>query len=97
MTHEPDPPVAPGQLELSLGDVAERRLRAPTVGPFTDEGDRALIVEALRLGFPAILTTDLRSMWRHRRWLYPRGLELWRPSDVLRAAGYRIPPDPSLN
>lgn len=88
------PPIDPGQLQLPLGHVAERPLTAPLFGPFADEGDRALIMEARRLGFPAILTTDLRSLWRHRRWLYPFGVELWRPSDVLRAAGYRIPSVP---
>jgi hypothetical protein len=51
-------------------------------GPFNDVGDRELIREALCLGVPGILTTDLKSFWRHRRWLFDRGVEVWRPSHV---------------
>jgi hypothetical protein len=60
---------------------------APAFGPFADAGDRALIREAIRGGFPAILTTDIRSFWRFRSWLYPHGLEVWRPSDAWQAMG----------
>lgn len=52
------------------------------LGPFNDVGDRLLIREALRLEIYAILTTDLRTFWRHRRWLYAHGLEVWRPTDL---------------
>jgi hypothetical protein len=34
---------------------------------------------------PVILTTDLRTFWRHRFWLYEQGVEVWRPSDVRQA------------
>jgi hypothetical protein len=34
------------------------------------------------LGVPAILTTDLKSFWRHRQWLFGRGVEVWRPSHL---------------
>ena len=79
------------QLRFDLSPVTEVPFSAPSFGPFRDEGDRALILEAQRFGFPTILTTDLRSFWRHRSWLYPYGIELWRPSDVLRSWGFRVP------
>lgn len=50
-----------------------------------DPGDRELIRDALLSGVPAILTTDLRSFWRHRSALHEYGLEVWRPSDALAA------------
>lgn len=53
-----------------------------TSGPIADAGDRMLIAEARRHGIPAILTTDLRTFWRHRDWLYRSGVEIWRPSDL---------------
>jgi hypothetical protein len=56
----------------------------PAFGPFADAGDRVLIRSALRAGIPRILTTDLNSFWRHRRSLYPLGIEVWRPTDVLK-------------
>lgn len=52
---------------------------------FPHQGDRALILDALLSGVPAILTTDLRSFWAHREALYAFGLEVWRPSDALSA------------
>jgi hypothetical protein len=52
------------------------------LGPFSDEGDVELIREALSLGVPGILTTDLKSFWRHRHWLYGHGVEVWRPSHL---------------
>lgn len=54
----------------------------PTLGPFLNAGDRALIRVAQRAGIPMILTTDLKSFWRHRRALYPLGIEVWRPTDL---------------
>lgn len=51
-------------------------------GPFNDAGDRELIREALCLKVPGILTTDLKSFWRYRRWLFDRGVEVWRPSHL---------------
>jgi hypothetical protein len=56
----------------------------PAFGPFLDAGDRVVIRSALRAGIPTILTTDLKSFWRHRRCLYPLGIEVWRPTDVLK-------------
>ena len=52
------------------------------LGPFTDAGDRLLIAEARYHGIAAILTTDLRTFWQHRGWLYRSGVEVWRPSDL---------------
>ena len=54
---------------------------AESMGPFRDVGDRLLIAEARTLGQWAILTTDFRTFWRYRGWLYEHGLEVWRPSD----------------
>lgn len=39
----------------------------------------------MRTALPAILTTDLRTFWRHCTWLYHQGVEVWRPSDVRQA------------
>jgi hypothetical protein len=61
------------------------RAKPTTLGPFTDRGDCALISDADRSGVPVILTTDLRTFWRHREWLYRRGIEVWRPTDVRQA------------
>jgi hypothetical protein len=68
-------PIEPARSPLSADCV-------PTFGPFLDAGDRVLIRSALRAGIPTILTTDLNSLWRHRRCLYPLGIEVWRPTDV---------------
>ncbi|MBA2360445.1 MAG: hypothetical protein H0V79_05830 [Actinobacteria bacterium] len=40
------------------------------LGPFGGAGDCALIRDALRAEVPVILTTDLRTFWRHCFWLY---------------------------
>lgn len=88
-------PVSQHQLSFDLNDPVPSTPTAPEFGPFRDAGDRALILEAMRHGFPAILTTDLRSLWRFRRWLYPLGVEIWRPTDLLRAYGYEPVPIPS--
>ncbi len=69
--------------QLTLFD--EPREQFVSRGPFHDPGDVSLIREAQSLSVPAILTTDLRSFWRYRRWLYSYGVEIWRPSDVCRA------------
>jgi hypothetical protein len=78
------PTVADDQLSLEIGP-APWPISAecfPKFGPFPDAGDRALIRAALRAGVPTILTTDLNSFWRHRRALYPLGIEVWRPTDL---------------
>jgi hypothetical protein len=93
---EPAPAVSEHQLSFDLQDRRGSQLGAiPSFGPFRDIGDRAMIIEAIRHGFPAILTTDLRSFWRHRRWLYPFRVEVWRPTDLMRAHGYEPLPAPS--
>lgn len=74
----------PGQLRLALGKTAERVSFPPPFRPFRDRGDCSLVREALRAGVAGILTTDIRSFWRHRRSLYPLGVEVWRPSDLLK-------------
>lgn len=69
-----------GQMVLpGLGQAWETEER---LGPFQDAGDRQLIREALLYELPAILTTDLKTFWRHRTWLYSHGLEVWRPTDL---------------
>ena len=67
----------PDQMVLPLLRQNEGRL-----GPFYHAGDVALIAEAMSLGMSAILTTDLRSFWNHREWLFEKGVEVWRPSDL---------------
>jgi hypothetical protein len=83
-----------GQLELPFDPPIPRLPlpAAPPFGPLADAGDRAVLREAVRHGCPAILTTDLRSFWRFRRWLYQFGVEVWRPTDAWVAIGG----DPSL-
>lgn len=70
-----------------LGVATVEEIVAPdgVLGAFRDDGDRALIRDALLSGTPAILTTDLRSFWAHREELYDLGVEVWRPSDALAA------------
>ncbi|HEV7566489.1 MAG TPA: hypothetical protein VGO31_11065, partial [Microbacteriaceae bacterium] len=78
------PAVADGQLELGI-NAPLWPLSAeciPEFGPFRDAGDRALIHDAFRAGIPVILTTDLKSFWRHRRALAPFQIEVPRPSDL---------------
>jgi hypothetical protein len=78
-------PVADRQLPLF--EQATSFLSAesvPSFGPFADAGDRLLIRQAMRAGIPCILTTDIKSLWMHRRALYPFGIEVWRPSDLWR-------------
>jgi hypothetical protein len=73
-------PAPPDQ--LAIPGIVDKRA---VVGPFGGAGDCALIRDALRAEVPVILTTDLRTFWRHRLWLYERGVEVWRPSDVRQA------------
>jgi len=72
----------PGAGQTRLPGIDDGFTHAAAFGPFRDEGDRLLIREALSLGVSAILTTDLKTFWRHRGWLYARGVEVWRPSDL---------------
>lgn len=86
--------VAPDPDQLHLFEVEPSRRRDPLIedslGPFTDEGDRALICDAVHANVPAILTTDVRSFWTHRAWLYQQGIEVWRPRDLWVAIDPRI-------
>lgn len=78
------PEVADGQLALEIAPP-QWPLSSdciPPFGPFRDAGDRALIRDAARSGICTILTTDLKSLWVHRRALYPFGIEIWRPTDL---------------
>jgi hypothetical protein len=68
--------------QLAIPSINEQRA---AIGPFGGAGDCALIRDALRAEVPVILTTDLRTFWRHRLWLYEQGVEVWRPSDVRQA------------
>jgi hypothetical protein len=78
------PEVADGQLALEIAPPLWPLSAdcVPAFGPFADGGDRALIRDAMRAGISTILTTDLKSFWRHRRTLYPLGIEIWRPTDL---------------
>jgi len=79
-----EPVADPDQLQLFDTPSVRRRDTAIErgFGPFADEGDRALICDAVRANIPAILTTDVRSFWAHRAWLYQAGIEVWRPRDL---------------
>jgi hypothetical protein len=76
----PEQPI-PGQLPL-LDVGPPLSLEQQHFGPFRNPGDVALINEALRHQVPAILTTDIKSFWRFRAWLFEKGLEVWRPTDL---------------
>lgn len=80
----------PGQLRLVTDDEPEPQ-EDTQLGPFRHRGDVALIreVEALE-DVNAILTVDLASFWRHRGWLYDRGIEVWRPSDLCWAMTHEL-------
>jgi hypothetical protein len=73
----------PNQLRLAL--PRESLMDVPTgwLQAIPDAGDRQLLREARSAGVPAVLTTDLRSLWRNRGSLYAFGIEVWRPSDAL--------------
>jgi hypothetical protein len=76
----PERPI-PGQLRLlEVGTLLS--LEQQRFGPFRNPGDVALIKEALRHQVPAILTTDIKSFWRFRAWLFEKGVEVWRPTDL---------------
>jgi hypothetical protein len=75
-------PIQPAGAPLSPESV-------PPLGPFRDPGDRALIRDAIRAGVPTILTTDIRSFWRHGSFLRPLGIAVMRPTDVVAAMSRR--------
>lgn len=50
---------------------------------FPDHGDRVLIGEALFAGVQTLMTTDLRTIWRHRDAAAALGLAIVRPQDLL--------------
>jgi hypothetical protein len=76
---EPGESVDRDGVGLDSGHVADR-----DVGPGAVE-QRADPFAQLLSGVPAILTTDLRSFWAKREVVLEYGLEVWRPSDALRA------------
>jgi hypothetical protein len=78
------PEVADGQLTLEIAPPLWPLSAdcVPAFSPFGDTGDRALVRDAMRAGISTILTTDLKSFWRHRGALYPLGIEIWRPTDL---------------
>ncbi len=78
------PPVIPGQLTLPVEPAFWPHADecVPQLGPLRDAGDRALVRAAIRAGIPAILTTDLKTFWRHRKAFYGLGVEIWRPMDL---------------
>ena len=70
---------------LGVSSIAEIVADGGPLHFLRDTGDRALARDALLASVPAILTSDLRSFWSHRQFLYGLGLEVWRPSDALDA------------
>ena len=86
LLQRPGPMLSPVMLK-GLGVDTEEQVIAPD-GPLRslrDEGDRLLVRTALLAGVRGILTTDLRSFWSQRETLFPLGIEVWRPSDALKA------------
>ena len=85
---DPTPEARINPLILKALGVTESKEIVEDDGPLgvlNDMGDRMLVRDALLAGVPAILTTDLKSLWRHRAALYDLGVEIWRPSDALTA------------
>ncbi len=78
------PEVHEDQLELPLivPRLSLDSASVPPFGPFRDAGDRALIRDALRSGIARILTTDIKSFWRHRRCVAGLGIEILRPTQL---------------
>lgn len=83
----PGPDVSPDQLTLFEMEAAVPGHAAPgePLALLSDVGDRALVRDAIRSRIPSILTTDLRSFWSRRHAVQSYGIEVWRPTDVLRA------------
>jgi hypothetical protein len=78
------PDVHDRQLVLQLTDApfSLNDASVPAFGHFRDAGDRALIRDAVRCGIPRILTTDIRSFWRHRSHVRCLGIEILRPTEL---------------
>ena len=81
-TARPSPLILRG---LGVSSLEEIVAADGPLAEFRDSGDRELVRDALLGGVPAILTTDLRSFWAKREVVLEYGLEVWRPSDALRA------------
>lgn len=80
--HRPSPLILRGLGVTTFEEVIEE------TGPLAylpDVGDRQLVREAIFAGVPAILTTDLKTLWSHRESLGTLGLEVWRPTTLLDA------------
>jgi hypothetical protein len=88
----PQPDVSPDQLTLFEMEAVAPGYAAldEPLALLRDVGDRALVRDAIRAGIPSVLTTDLRSFWRRRHDIYGYGIEVWRPTDVLRAYGGEV-------
>jgi hypothetical protein len=84
LTIQRGPEVSEDQLALPIAPPRSLLTddAVPAIGPFRDAGDRALIHDAVRAGIPTILTTDIRSFWRHRAYLRPIGIAVLRPTEV---------------
>jgi hypothetical protein len=81
----PQPNVSPDQLmlfEVEPSMPGHAALDEP-LSHLSDDGDRALVRDAIRSGIPSILTTDLRTFRSRRRDIYYYGIEVWRPTDAL--------------
>lgn len=100
--------IAPGLLEsepLAPNPLLLKALKAERFdallddgGPlasFPDRGDRRLVREAIFAGVQTLLTTDFRTMWRHRREAAELGLVILRPSELLDLVAPPMPTAPS--
>lgn len=89
-------PIAPGLLSaaqyppnrlilrgLGVSEYGEVIADDGPLAAFPDVGDRKLIREALFASAPAILTTDIKTLWSRRAAVQDMGLEIWRPTDLL--------------
>lgn len=69
-----------------LGVTSVDEIHSAT-GPLSflpDEGDRMVAAEALIANVPVLLTTDRRTLWKHRIELDAFGLAVMRPTELLK-------------
>lgn len=68
---------------LGISSADQLVARDGPLAAFTDQGDRILIGEALLAGVRTLMTTDMRTVWRHRASVAHLGLAIVRPQELL--------------